>query len=479
MRPGLAAAAFALALGASGPRGSAQDAAAAGEPALRDLDRASQALVERCGPSIVRVEADRSLRLRVIAGTDEERRALEEQLRAFGPRESVDAAGFLVDEAGFVVTTSAVAEGAGSIRVTFHRGTVLQGSLVGEDPLSGVAVVRVAPPEGVRALRLSGEAARPGALSLFLVPQAGEPPALHLGFVTATRRAVGPYDAYLVSSVPPAAGCGGAPLLDARGEVMGIAVAPRVLVSVRTWTGPAPPSATEPPAAGQTLGRLVERSAGMERTAPFATFVPAGELRRIVSDIRELGRVRRGMLGIRLPGPSGDPVVEEVLPGTPAEKAGLAPGDRILAVDGIPVASAAALSGFIQRRAPGTGMALRVRGADGTVRDANAVLAEVPTPPRGLFDGIGVQDQAIPEDLRGALGADPSADRCLFVSSVGTGTSAERAGLRIGDAVISVNGIRVYSEASYADVAVKVPPGQAAVEIVVLRAGRRLALSLE
>ena len=449
--------AAAAAVGAGSPGVLGQDPSAGRGGALEDLDRASRALVDRAGPAVVRVEAERTLRLRVVVDSPAERRTIEERLRSFGPRESV----------------------------TFPGAGTREGSLVGEDPLAGVALVRVGPVEGVRAIRLSDREPGAGTLSLLLAPEGGEAPALHFGFITAPRRAFGPYDAYLVSSVPLTPGHAGAPLLDARGEALGMAVAPRASVRVGAARPPRPAAPALAGDAGQggrevqNLGRLLELSRTVESPAPFATFVPAGELRRIVAGIRAEGRVRRAMLGVRLPPPAGEPLVLEVLPGTPAEKAGITAGDRVLAVDGILVEDANALTGFIQRRAAGTGVRLLVRAPDGGRREAEAVLAELPPPPRGLFNGLGVRDEAIAAELRGPLGADAAVDRCLVVRTVEPDSAAGRAGLREGDLVVSVDGVRLFTEGAYVDVATRVPADRESVEVVVLRDGERLVLRLK
>ena len=173
------AAAALLLVGLGGPgigadRAAAQDEAP-GANALEALDRAVRAVVDRCAPAVVRVEAERDVHLQVVVQAEDERRRLEEVLRRTPPRESVVAAGFLVDEAGLVLTTTAVAGGATTIRVHFPRGEEREGEILGEDALAGVALVRVAPVEGVRALRFSTRDARPRRSDLTSVPVRATP----------------------------------------------------------------------------------------------------------------------------------------------------------------------------------------------------------------------------------------------------------------------------------------------------------------
>ena len=478
VRAGLGACALLAAAAAPSLTALAQDDAGG---ALEDLDRAARAVVERCGPAVVRVEGERSARLRVVASSAEERRRLEEKLRAFGPREAVEASGFLLEEPGLVLTTSSAAgRGSLSIRVVFPGGVVREGRLAGEDPLSGVALVRVEPVEGVRALRLSDREPRPGTVSLLLAPQDRGPPGLHFGFVTDPRRTVWVYDAFLVSSVPVGPGHAGAPLLDARGDVLGVAVAARERPRGR---GLRPGLAAGSAAVHPTLTQAFEAAAVAEEgEGPSKSlFVPAAEIRRIAADLRDLGRVRRGMLGVRLV--RGEPVVTEVVAGTPAAGAGIAPGDRVLSLDGAEVPDADALTGFVQRRAPGAQVRLRILAPDGKEREVEAALAELPPPlppPRALFNGLGVS-AGEPPDLskaRFSTGIAPGG-RFVIVRSVSEGSAAAEAGILPGDWLVEIDRRPVLSEDDYVLLATGVSspsvevriyrPGEEDIRTVVLR----------
>ncbi len=474
MRPSLAsAAAAALVLGLSGAPVRAQEAAGEAEP-LEALDRAARALADRCCPAVVRVDAERGLRLRVVAESEEERRTMEESLRRSPARESVSAAGFLLDDSGLVLTTSAVAGGATSLRVLFPGGAERAGEVLGEDDLAGVALLRIPPVEGVRALRLSGREALPGTLSLFLAPEGADSPGLRLGFVTSPRRAFGLYDAWLVSSVPLEAGQAGAPLLDARGDVLGMAVAPRISVTIRS-VGPADRASPAEPAAvrpGGTLGRLIEQSRTVERGPGFSAFVPAGELRRIAADLRTHGRVRRGLLGVRMF--RGEPVVREVPAEHPAAKAGIAELDRILAVDGVPVSSAEEATGFVRRRAPGTTVSIRLRSPGGQEREIPVVLGELPVPaiPKALFNGLRVVERES-YDLAAAKFQTLQVEggRYMVVESVAEGSAAERAGILPGDWIVEIRRRPVLSEKDYVESATGGEPSEESVEVMTYRAG--------
>ena len=420
-----AAAAAALVLGASARRGLAQDP-------LGDLDRAARALVEKCAPAVVRVEATRSLSLRPACGNDEERRTIEEALRKDPATETVSSSGFLVDASGLVLTTSAVSGKALSFRVTFPGGLDREGKLLGEDPLAGVALLQVEAVEGARALRFSEREAAPGTLTLLLAPQEAEGPALHFGFLTAARRAFGFYDAWLVSSVPLEAGHAGAPLLDAAGDVLGMAVAPRISVTFRSLGPAGAPSPVTPAGQGMDLQSIVEQSRTVESGPGFSTFVPAAELKRISADLRALGRVRRGLLGVQMP-VDGKPEVRRVFADSPAAKAGFAVGDLILAIDGTPVRTAGQVGGFVQRRAPGTAVTVRLRAPGGPEREAAVVLGEYPIR-KALFNGLGVKGRDSYDLAAAKFQAEAvEGGAYVVVETVVPDSAAARAGILPGD----------------------------------------------
>ena len=206
--------------------------------------------------------------------------------------------------------------------------------------------------------------------------------------------------------------------------------------------------------------------------SPASTFVPAEEVRRILADLRAHGRVRRGMIGVRLV--PDEPVVREVLAGTPAAVAGLVPGDRVLSLDRVEVDDRETLTAWLQRRAPGTAVALVVKGSDGAERGVQATLAELPAPApaRQLFNGLSVRERESYDTAaaRFAIGAVPGA-RWIVVASVDEGSAAARAGLLEGDWIVEVEGRPILSQGDW-DAAATGPAARAEeVRLLVYRKG--------
>jgi S1-C subfamily serine protease len=301
-----------------------------------------------------------------------------------------------------------------------------------------------------------------------------------------------------VSSVAVGAGQAGAPLLDARGEVLGMAVAARdrartrqrVLAGGLPGTGgvaPASGDPEDPNLRSRLLSQLlVAAGDSRERAAPFATFVPASEMRRIVGELKTAGRVRRGMLGVRLLRP--EPVVGEVVAGTPAEAAGVGAGDRVVSLDGVAVDDTEVLTAYLQRRAPGTRVRVALRDPGGVERETEAVLAELPAAPpppaaRQLFNGFSVQ--AVPSyDTSAAkfsIGVPATGSVSLVANEVDEDSAAWAAGIRPGDWIVEIDGRPLLSEKDFRDATTGPAALASAVRVLVYRAGdaERRALVLK
>ena len=254
---------------------------------------------------------------------------------------------------GLLVTAAHVVEREDRIEVGLSDGKTLPATVVGRDPTTDVAVLRVqatgltapawAGSDGLRVGQLVLALARPGRTlraTLGILSAAGE------GWRT---RAGGQIDRYLQADVRVWPGFSGGPLVDASGTALGL------------------------------------NTAAMRR-GPSLT-IPATTLRRVVDTLLAYGRVRRGYLGIgahpvRLPATVSKQVGQDlglllvsVEPGSPAERGGLFLGDVIVAVDGQAVGRVDDLLALLTVDRVGSTVPTRiVRG--GQVQDLNVVIGE-------------------------------------------------------------------------------------------------------
>lgn len=204
-------------------------------------------------------------------------------------------------------------------------------------------------------------------------------------------------------------------------------------------------------------GRLAGLAAGARGVAPIAlrsgryepltaarlTYVNLGQgdsyvagpvIARVLDDLAEHGRIRRGYLGVVLGDEQGSEAVriDSVLDGSPAAGAGLKSGQRISSVDGVPCSDSATLSRVLALKRPGESVQLRI----GT-GDVEVVLADRAQAQATLLDegNLGFACVDLGSELRGFLGL-PDDVRGAVVQEVQEGGIAARAGLRRGDVIV-------------------------------------------
>jgi Do/DeqQ family serine protease len=221
--------------------------------------------------------------------------------------------GVVIDKAGLILTNNHVIKDADEITVRFSNKQEAKGKVVGTDEKTDLAVIRVTTKEELPVARLgNSDALRVGEWAIAIGNPFGLDHTLTVGVVSATGRSevgIAAYENFIQTDASINPGNSGGPLLNVRGEVIGINTA---IV-----------------ASGQGIG--------------FA--IPINMARKIMDDLVKKGKVTRGWLGVGVQpltaelaksfGVSGEGVlVNQVMPKSPAEAAGLKVGDLILSVDG-------------------------------------------------------------------------------------------------------------------------------------------------
>ena len=338
--------------------------------------------------------------------------------------------GFVVDAAGYVVTADHVIAGAETVTVILDDGDRLEAGIVGRDPRTDLALLKVEAGEPLPALRF----AAPGATRVGDgVVAVGNPFGLGktatFGIVSARGRGTGtsPYGDHLQIDAPINRGNSGGPSFNLRGEVIGVNTA---IVS--------------PTGGNVGIG--------------FA--VPAATARAVIDDLREHGRVMRGWLGVHIQEVTADiadglglaraegAIVTRVQPESPAAAAGLEPGDVIVAVDREAVEGPRALARAIADIDAGSPARLTL-WRDGRSLDLTATIAHAVPPTAAGADGparldaLGLRLENADPALRG----DDDARGGVAVAGVAPGSPAARKGIRPGDTVVAVGGAPVGSVA--------------------------------
>jgi serine protease Do len=338
--------------------------------------------------------------------------------------------GFIIDPDGYMVTNNHVVDGANRVEVLMNDGARYQAQLVGRDPKTDLALLKIDANKPLPYVQLgNSEKARVGDWVLAVGNPFGLGGSVSAGIISARGRDIhsGPYDDYIQIDAPINRGNSGGPLFDATGHVIGINTA-------------------------------IFSPSGGNVGIGFA--IPASTARTVIAELKNHGRVERGWLGVQI-----QPVTEEiaaalgrkdrngalvadVMTDSPAEQAGLRPGDLVLSVDGKPVKEVKDLSRMVAGIQPGARVTIAVERA-GADKSLGLVVGEMPTdetetasitpdsnakdtePHLGLLlaplTPEARRDQGLSDDARGVL-----------VAGVEGGSAAERAGIHPGSLVTMV-----------------------------------------
>jgi putative serine protease PepD len=278
--------------------------------------------------------------------------AVDIQVTTSGGR--AEGSGFVIDSRGDIVTNNHVVDGAKSIEVRFADGTHATASVVGTDPSSDLAVIRVSGVDSAELQPLSLGDSSKAAVGDGVVA-IGSPYGLEgsvtVGVISALDRSIqAPNHFTIAGAIQTDAsinhGNSGGPLLDSSGRVIGV-------------------------------NSQIESDSGDNSGVGFA--VPSNTVQRVVKQILAGGTVQHAFLGLQLgDAPSGGAQVGAVTAGAPAASAGVQKGDVITAIDGSPVAGSDDLVSAVQSHAPGDSVTLTIKRG-GSTQSVHVTLGEMPT----------------------------------------------------------------------------------------------------
>jgi serine protease Do len=379
--------------------------------------------------------------------------------------------GFIVDADGTIVTNNHMVKDAGSVSVTLDDGTQLPAKVVGTDPRTDLAVLKIDAGHKLPFLELGdSEQLKPGQWVVAMGNPFGLGGTVTAGIVSAQGRDIGegPYDNFIQIDAPINQGNSGGPLFTQDGHVVGVNTA------ILSPTG---------------------GSVGIG----FA--IPSNMVKTVVAQLEKNGHVTRGFLGVesqpvdgamasalRLPksgheGPGNGALVASVSPDSPAAKGGLQPGDVIQAVNGKRVGTPRDLAVDIAQVTPGADAALAV------VRDgaAQTIIVPVSTMPSeqtadrgdsGARKGVGLALAPLSPDMRNQLDLPASANGAV-VAQVQPDSPAASAGIRRGDVIMGVGGKSVKSVDEAVSAIHAAQHGGKAVALRILRDGQAAFVAID
>jgi serine protease Do len=411
-------------------------------------------LVEQVGPSVVNIRTSEKAKSAGRSGAQTDPN-LEEFFRRFGiplpnnrgPRgnnEDDDApqrrgvgSGFILSSDGFVMTNAHVVDGADELIVTLPDKREFKAKVIGADARTDVAVVKIEA-TGLPAVKIGDVSKlKVGEWVMAIGSPFGLENTVTAGIVSAKQRDTGDFLPFIQTDVAINPGNSGGPLLNMRGEVVGI------------------------------NSQIYSPSGGY---AGISFAIPIDEASRVSDQLRSSGRVIRGRIGVRIAPVTkevaesiglGKPVgalVQGVEPGTPAEKAGIEAGDIIVKVDGRAVDRSVDLPRFIGGTKPGTKTTLQVFRR-GSYKDIGVTVAEVEADkPRAGAPADAPASSSVAKAHLGLTVADltEAQKREMRVPGGVRVEAAEgpaaRANVREGDVILSVDNIQVADARQFASV---------------------------
>jgi serine protease Do len=410
-------------------------------------------LVDQVGPSVVNIRTMEKVSLRTAHGGQIDEDMLE-FFRRFGlpmpnmpgnpkqvPRQNRPqqeeeqprgvGSGFILTSDGFIMTNAHVVDGADEVLVTLTDKREFKAKIIGADKRSDVAVVKIEA-VGLPAVKVGDVGRlRVGEWVMAIGSPFGLENSVTAGIVSAKQRDTGEFLPFIQTDVAINPGNSGGPLINMRGEVVGI------------------------------NSQIYSRSGGFMGIS-FA--IPMDEAVRVSDQLRSSGRVSRGRIGVQIEQVSKDvaesiglgkpsgALVRSVEAGGPAEKAGIEGGDIIMRFDGKAIEKSSDLPRIIGGTKPGTKSTITVLRR-GSTKDLSITIAEVeadkPATKASARDekpknstagqsvGLSVSEitDAQKKDLKikGGVRIDSAVD------------AAARAGLREGDIVLSLANAEVSS----------------------------------
>jgi serine protease Do len=418
----------------------------------REVDRSAKGasyanVIKRVTPSVVTIESRRTIRLpsnhsqffndprfRQFFGGGDDSQESSRKMRQEGL-----GSGVIVSDDGYILTNNHVVEGADEdgVKVSLSDGkTKYEAKVVGKDPRTDIAILKIEAPKKLPALTLAdSDKLEVGDVVLAVGNPFGIGQSVSSGIISALSRGFGilgqqGYEDFIQTDASINQGNSGGALVDAEGRLIGI-------------------------------NQSIASPSGANAGVGFA--IPINLARSVMERLIVDGKIVRGFLGVqlqavtpdlaesfKLPDASGA-LVGEVQPGTPAAKAGMAAGDVLIEFNNKRVSDSAHLRLMVSQTPPKTPVSFKVL-RDGKEKNFNLTLAELPddvaTNAGGeqtdrtaeakpdMLDGVEITDltgQArrrfdVPQRVTGAL-----------VTKVDEDSNAAEAGLRPGDVIVEIN----------------------------------------
>src|SRR3989338_4343783 len=392
-----------------------------------------------------------------VSTTKVVRRAPNPMMRHFGPNDPFEdffdkffegvpqeqqqnslGSGFIINKEGYILTNNHVVERAEEIIVRLKDGRKFKAKMVGTDPQTDIAVIQIKTGEDLPFVELGdSDASEPGEWVMAIGNPFGFSHTVTVGVVSAKGRLVGeggPYAKFIQTDASINPGNSGGPLFNSRGQVIGIN---SMIYGMGTGIG-------------------------------FA--IPINLAKELVPQLIAKGSVTRGWLGVQIQRLTPElaesyglkleqgALIGSVLPGSPAQEAGIKRGDIVLEYDGRKIEDPFDLSAYVAQTQIGKKIALKIlRDGKETTIEAKVGKREEEEVSKGqtpqekeeaLSDVLGLAVRSITPEEAQHLNL-PAGQRGVLVEQIQPRSSAEDHDVREGDILLEINGIATNSAADY------------------------------
>ena len=328
--------------------------------------------------------------------------------------------GFVMNREGYILTNNHVVEDADQIKVKLAKGKEYEGKVVGRDPKTDLALIKINGSSDLQPLTLgNSDDLKVGSWVVAVGSPFGLEQTVTAGIVSAKGRVIGsgPYDNFIQTDASINPGNSGGPLINMKGEVVGINTA--IIAS------------------GQGIG--------------FA--IPINMAKEIAPQLQEKGHVTRGWLGVSIQEMTPElaksfglkekkgALVAEVVSGSPAEKAGIEQGDVIIEFDGKEITESKDLPRMVASTPVGKAVILKL-SRSGKVLDRQVKVGEMEektevVKTHSTKKSLGITVQNVTPEIAKGLGL--KKETGVVVTGVEPGSPAADAGLQAGDLIREVN----------------------------------------
>jgi serine protease Do len=406
-------------------------------------------IVKQVLPDVVNISSSKKVRTQNHAGEDPRMDPLFRQFFGHGfgngpevpkdQREHSLGSGVIVSQEGYVLTNNHVVEGATDIKVTLSDKRELKAEIVGTDPKTDVAVLKLQGSNFPAITLGDSSKVQVGDYALAIGDPFGVGQTVTMGIVSAKGRGnlgIEDYEDFIQTDAPINPGNSGGALINDRGELVGINTA------------------------------ILSHGSGGNQGIGFA--IPVNLARQVMSQVLDHGKVTRGYLGVVVQPispamakalgqsePKGA-LVGDVSAKGPAQAGGVERGDIILQLNGESMNDANQLRNTVSMMPPGETVKLKI-SRNGSMRDLSVKLGELPTSKeeamnqnegasKEALEGVSVEN--LDADTAKELGL-PASTKGVVVTDIDASSPKADSGLRKGDVIQEVNHQRVHNVAEF------------------------------